>query len=390
MLLHGYSLIQYGENSQYFLKNLGNYPGGWYVFATLFNGDLSAEFIYRFLGPTIGFILSIGIFLLYYKPKRNLTTFLIISLLLFPFPGTVAKFLMFLWPFQLVIFFFIVIVELIRSMIIQGYDHVKIWLLGFVFLALFLTHYYYAYLITISLIASLLFTALYSKSIIKIIRPAVYFFTSCITLSFILISLFSNLLSPLSLWQSISKFSRGPTMINHQSIVEYNLLRDILIPSSFIFFNFLICLMLLSIAILVTYYSGAINFREKPNTTYLIFVASLFFIFAAITITGFLEVDSYRGRSIVFIYILFVIVIGHLIFDLNLSRFYRLSSYLIATLVILIPTSIEIKPLDKIVNDYLLSVIQNEKVLIDCSRFLNIDAFSFIDPLTILYPKYCD
>jgi hypothetical protein len=83
-------------------------------------------------------------------------------------------------------------------------------------------------------------------------------------------------------------------------------------------------------------------------------------------------------------------VIGHLIFDLNLSRFYRLSSYLIATLVILIPTSIEIKPLDKIVNDYLLSVIQNEKVLIDCSRFLNIDAFSFIDPLTILYPKYCD
>jgi hypothetical protein len=382
-LTHASYLVNYSINERFINENLDYYPPGWYFLSSLFSSQLSPEFIYRFLGPTLGAFCAVGIYFLFHQKNKLIDNFFILALVLLPIPGTVSSFLIFLWPFQFIIFLFLSIFLLIYYWILKRDDR-YFPLVLILLISCIQINYYYGVLISSLILMTFLALAFKNKYYLRYFRIVFLFFIVQLFLTFTQIYYLNSNDNVKSLFGFVASFSAMPTEDRTISDGRYNILFDIFVPSNL---KFEAVLILIPFAFLFLYWFKvkSVVTKSEFKKDSILFLFLSFMISITINVTGLLEIDFYRGRFISASFLLIILLIYVLLNHFQ-NIYYSYFKFLTIIFVIFYPISIPLKPIDITVNNYIQNLPDS---IMDCSKFDYVKEFSLIGPLQILFPDQC-
>ena len=354
------------------------YPPGWYLLNTLYVPLLDDLFIFRFLGPSIGFFCLLAIYLMIRNQNAlmSLSFFLII---LIPIPGFFVKMLIFSWPFQLVLLLSISVIFLIKY-ILNG-NHKFFIILFIYFSALGVINYYFAYIIYVSVFI----TSIFVLPKLTFVFRKIYFLNLCLSLLFSIILIFALFTKK---WNynskkftdsiqgfvnldedSFSSHKEIPKSSTSQVDQVSEILYDILIPD-------VNSLYLIPIVFFLILFYRKYSKLFDVYTTFLYFYCSFL---CCIYLFKIIEIDSFIGRSYSFIIVPFLLLLQTMALKytsnfkiLVIPKFIVFPLYI---MILLVPTYIKLLPSDYMYIDYLLSQYQSPQAIRECSDLLKAKDF---------------
>jgi hypothetical protein len=395
LINHTLFLIQLKNSGITFIDSLGFYPPGWYIFNSMFINFVSDQFILRFLGPSLGVYLLLAVYLVF-KYTNKYLSILLIMILLFPIPGSIAKFFFFPWPTQLTMMLVVFILDTFRNYFKQ--DTKFLFLFPIFIITLFLTNYYYGYLFIIYSCLSLLLLISWKKAFLTKFNLTImitFFFSCSITL----------INWALKAKNSLEEISLSATNIAIQPSSQQNgniyldseldqgtqklaqeqdfgtLLLDLFffsrnIPQSVIF-----TLLIILIIFLVRYK------LSHTNILYIFFLLFIFCLTLLANLSGIFEVDSYLGRGIFFAVFALVLILSFI--KIN-PIFTHVLTVIFITIVFIFPPQVKFSPVDEFYHSYLLNQSKLNFDKIDCNQSLVPTKYILSpDLMFIIFPKFC-